>query len=339
MKTLGPAAVSSIEGDPVAPASAARDNRGTKLRSRADALIADVRSFPRLLSAASAGFLADRCLQWAAALAYYTLIGLVPLLIVTFAVFKWLGLYRRLTPFIVNTIGAGSSEVALHIVRFIDRTNVNAVGALSVVVALVAVFGILGNAELCFNTIWGGLPGRPPWAKLRTFTGIASALPVMLLLALVTTSFLRRGTPAWTFFEQLYVGDALLMALRLSPYGLLWTSFTLLYTALPNRPVRLRSAVVGAVVAGSLWQFAQWSYVTFVIKLVRYSGFYGALWQLPILLAWVYVAWSIILLGAEFSRVHQEAMDSRLERGGMAAPGSPPAASPAEASGDYAGSA
>jgi len=339
MKTLLAAALSSVGGAPVEPAGTAAPDRRPIVRPHARAFVADVRSFPRLLSAASTRFLADRCLQWAAALAYYTLIGLVPLLIVHFAVIKWLGLYRRLTPFIVNTIGAGSSEVALHIVRFIDRTNVNAVGALSVVVAGVALFGILGNAELCFNSIWGGLPGRPLWAKLRTFLGIASALPVMLLLALATTSFLRRGTAAWTFFEQLYLGEAVLVLLRLSPYGLLWTSFTLLYTALPNRPVRLRSAVVGAVVAGSLWQFAQWSYVTFVIRMVRYSGFYGALWQLPILLAWIYVAWSIILLGAEFCRVHHEAMDTWLQPGGIAVRSLQSGALPPEPSSDDAGSA
>ena len=257
-------------------------------------------------------FIRDRCIQWAAALAYYTLIGLVPLLIALFSFIKGFGLHRGLTPFIVRTIGAGSPEVALQIVRFIDRTNVRAVGVLSTIGAILAVFGILGNAELCLNTIWGGLAGRPLLRKVRAFMGVAVAAPLMLLLALAGTTFLRRGTVAWEFFEQLYLGDALLRVLRLLPYALLWVSLTMLYTVLPNRPVRLRSAVVGAVVAGSLWQFAQWGYVTFVIGLVRYSAFYGALWQLPILLAWVYVAWLIILFGAEVCRAHQQDVDAQL---------------------------
>jgi uncharacterized BrkB/YihY/UPF0761 family membrane protein len=54
--------------------------------------------------------------------------------------------------------------------------------------------------------------------------------------------------------------------------------------------------------------------VTFVIRLVRYSAFYGTLWQLPILLAWVYIAWGVILYGAEVSRVHQEVHAHRLMR-------------------------
>jgi len=76
--------------------------------------------------------------------------------------------------------------------------------------------------------------------------------------------------------------------------------------------VRTRAAVAGAVVAGTLWQLAQFAYVSFVIGVVEYSKVYGALWQLPILLAWNYVAWTIILLGAEVSRAHQEVAARRI---------------------------
>jgi len=263
----------------------------------------------RLLLAVVVSYGRDRCIQWAAALAYYTLIGLVPLLVALFSVIKAFGLHRGLTPFIIRTIGAGSAEVSIPIVRFIDETNVRAVGVLSGLGAVLAVLGILGNVELCFNTIWGDIPGRPLLRKVRAFLGVAVATPVMLLVALAGTTFLRRGTLAWDFFEQLYLGNVLLFGLRLIPYGLLWVTFTMLYTVLPNCHVRLRSAIVGAAVAGSLWQFAQWGYVTFVIRTVRYSAVYGALWQLPILLAWVYVGWSIVLFGAEVCHLHQRGAD------------------------------
>jgi membrane protein len=275
-------------------------------------LLVNVLGLLLLVRQAVVSFLQDRCIQWAAALAYYTLIGLVPVLIALFSFIKGFGLHRGLTPFIMRTIGAGSPEVSMQIVKFVDATKLAAVGVLSLLAAVLAAFGILGNAELCFNTIWGGISGRPLLRKVRAFMGVAVAAPVMLLLALAATTFLRRGTWAWSFLADLYLGNAVLVGLRLVPYGLLWVSFTMLYTVLPNRPVRLRSAVVGAVVAGSLWQFAQWGYVTFVIKIVRYSAFYGALWQLPILLAWVYVAWLIILFGAEVCRVHQEEVEARL---------------------------
>src|SRR5690242_19254990 len=129
---------------------------GTLLRVRRlenGELLANAAAVILLVPVALVSFVRDRCVQWAAALAYYTLIGLVPLLIALFSFIKAAGLHRGLTPFVVSTIGAGSPEVAVQIVHFIDRTNVSAVGILSSIGAILAVFGILGNAELCLNTI------------------------------------------------------------------------------------------------------------------------------------------------------------------------------------------
>jgi membrane protein len=287
---------------------------------RVTAVLEDVLARGGLLSLAAIGpiavvrFLRDQCIQWAAALAYYTLIGLVPVLLALFSVLKGLGLHRGLTPFVVRTIGAGSPEVSVQIVRYIDQAQIRAVGVLSTIVALLAIFAILGNAEMCFNAIWGQLPGRSLRRKLRAYSAVALVGPLVLLLALAVTAFFRRGTPGYAAVDSWALGNAVLAALRLLPYALLWVAFTLLYRFLPNTEVRLPSAVLGAVVAGTLWQFAQWGYVTFVIGLVRYGGLYGALWQLPILLAWVYLAWAIILFGAQVCRAHQEVVESRLTR-------------------------
>lgn len=263
-----------------------------------------------------------QCIQWAAALAYYSLIGLVPLLAALFAIMKGVGFHHELTPFVMNTVSAGSPEVARQIVDFIDSTNVRAVGILSAIVALLAGFGILGNAEMCFNMIWGGVPGRSWRAKLRSFTRVVIVAPLLLLLALTLTAVIQPGTQLYAFFDAWYLGDAVLVVLRIVPYALLWLSFSLLYTLLPNTLVRKRSAIMGAVVAGTLWQLAQWTYVTFVIRLVRYSAVYGTLWQLPILLAWIYIAWSIILYGAEVARAHNEVLTQRSAESASTVPAS-----------------
>lgn len=265
-----------------------------------------------ILPLAALRFFSHLCVQWAAALAYYSLIGLVPLLAATFASIKTLGLHHQLTPFVMNTIGAGSPEVARVVVAFIDATNVRAVFVLALFGALLAAVGILANAELCFNRIWGDVPGRTWRHKFRSFFTVAVAAPSLLILALALTAMLQPGHWLYSVFDSWRLRGLVLLVLRMLPYSLLWLGFTLLYTGLPNTEVRTRSAIFGAVVAGTLWQFAQWTYVTFVIGLVRYSSVYGALWQLPILLAWIYVAWLIILFGAEVCRVHQQEVDARL---------------------------
>jgi membrane protein len=264
-----------------------------------------------VLPLAALRFFTHLCIQWAAALAYYSLIGLVPVLAATFAIIKTLGLHRQLTPFIINTIGAGSPEVAREVVSFIDQTQVRAVFVLAALGAMLAVIAIMSNAELCLNHIWGDVPGRSFRRKFRSFFTVAVLAPLLLVMALAITTLLQPGHRLYEFFDSWQLGDIVLMVLRLLPYALLWFGFTLLYTGLPNTEVRTRSAIYGAVVAGTLWQFAQWTYVTFVIGLVRYSAVYGALWQLPILLAWIYIAWGVILYGAEVSRAHQELMQRR----------------------------
>lgn len=260
-------------------------------------------------------FLHHGCIQWGAALAYYSLIGLVPLLAVLFSVMKVAGFHREVTPYVVSTVGAGSPAIARQIVDFIDGTNVRAVGVFSAIAAFLAVLAIMGNAEMCFNTIWGGVPGRSVGRKLRSYGKVIVVAPLLLLVALALTALLQPGSRLHTFLDSWYLGDPVLVLLRVLPYALLWLSFTLLYTGLPNTNVRATSAIVGALVAGTLWQFAQWSYVTFVIRLVRYSAVYGALWQLPILLAWIYIAWCVILYGAEVSRAHQDVVERRLTAG------------------------
>jgi membrane protein len=261
---------------------------------------------------AAVRFLSHACIQWAAALAYYTLIGFVPLFTAVFALIKLFGLHRGLTPFVVSTVGAGSPAVAREIIAFIDATNMKAVGVLAALGAVLAVVGIMSNAEMCFNQIWGGVRGRTWRRKFRSFFLLCVAAPLLLLTALALTAILQPGHPLYEFLDTWRLGVAVLVILRLVPYALLWLSFTLLYTLLPNTEVRTRSAVFGAVVAGTLWQLAQFAYVVFFIRLVRYSAVYGALWQLPILLAWIYVAWCVILFGAEVTRAHQEVTAQRL---------------------------
>ncbi|MGE0517634.1 MAG: YihY/virulence factor BrkB family protein [Candidatus Binatia bacterium] len=263
------------------------------------------------LPLAAVRFFAHQCNQWAAALAYYTLIGFVPLFTAIFALIKLFGLHRELTPFVVSTVGAGSARIARDIVGFIDATNLKAAGVLAAIGALLAVVAIMSNAELCFNQIWGGIPGRSWRRKFRSFALVCIVAPLLLLMALFITALLQPGQWIYAALDAWRLGEIVLAVLRALPYALLYVSFTLLYTLLPHTEVRTRSAVFGAVVAGTLWQLCQWGYVKFVIRLVRYSAFYGALWQLPILLAWIYVAWCVILLGAEVSRAHQEVVKAR----------------------------
>jgi len=78
-----------------------------------------------------------------------------------------------------------------------------------------------------------------------------------------------------------------------------------MYLLLPNTRVRFLPALFSAVIAGTVWQLAQWLYIGFQIGVANFNAIYGSFAQLPLFLIWVYVSWSIVLLGAEMCFIFQ----------------------------------
>jgi membrane protein len=64
---------------------------------------------------------------------------------------------------------------------------------------------------------------------------------------------------------------------------------------IPNTQVKWFSALLGSIIAGSLWQSAQWAYINFQFGIARYNAIYGAIAQLPILMVWLYFSWVVVL--------------------------------------------
>ncbi|HEY7496711.1 MAG TPA: YihY/virulence factor BrkB family protein, partial [Candidatus Tectomicrobia bacterium] len=110
------------------------------------------------------------------------------------------------------------------------------------------------------------------------------------------------------------IGDAMVLVFSMLPFVAIWGMFTFFYAFIPNTRVRLGPALIGGIIAGTLWQFAQWGYIEFQIGIAKYQAIYGAFAQLPVLMVWLYVSWVITLLGAEVTFACQNAAVYPLER-------------------------
>jgi membrane protein len=141
---------------------------------------------------------------------------------------------------------------------------------------------------------------------------MASA-PFLILAALGITTFLENQAVIRWFMDREYIGDLLLVSLKLIPYVSVWVAFTFLYLFIPNTKVRLTSALVGGVLAGTIWQVAQWGYIHFQVGVGRYNAIYGTLSLLPIFMIWLYTSWIIVLFGVELVYAHQNRRTLRLE--------------------------
>jgi membrane protein len=110
------------------------------------------------------------------------------------------------------------------------------------------------------------------------------------------------------FFARVYG-----LGLSQVPLFVLFLGFTFLYWFFPNTNVQLRAAALGAVVAAVLFSVARAIYVDFQIGAATYQAVFGALAAIPLILAWLYVCWAVVLLGAEVAFAMQNLPNARRE--------------------------
>src|SRR5579862_1513172 len=262
------------------------------------------RTLWRFLVVLAKRFYEDQCLVRASALAYASLLSLVPLLAVMFSVLKGLGVQHRLEPVLLARLSL-SQETTDSVIGFIDHTNVSTLGALGAVALLVTVVSVLGSIEASLNYIWRVGQGRGVWRKITDYLSVVLLTPFLLLGGVAITSSLQAQRVLDWLLNTQYVGAAVMQSLRVLPVIMNALALGMLYAVMPNRRQSPPAIVFAALVTGALWQVVQVAYVRLQIGVANYSAIYGALSQLPVTLVWLYVSWAVVLAGAEFAVVYE----------------------------------
>lgn len=240
----------------------------------------------------------NRGLQTAGALSYTTLLALVPLLTVTvyalsaFPVFE--SLSDRIHDFIfTNFIPATGEVVQKYLEQFAQKAaRLTTVGVLFLFVTALMVMDTIDQA---LNDIWRIKVKRKRIASFTVYWAVLTLGPLLVGLSLAITSYLA----SLPLVQETVGGNVRSALLGLLPFVFTVTAFTLLYTLVPNCPVRVRHALLGAVSAAVLFEVAKKGFTLYVTQVPTYAVIYGTLAAIPIFLLWVYISWVIALLGAE----------------------------------------
>jgi len=203
----------------------------------------------------------------------------------------------------------------------VQRVNFKALGVAGLLGLILTAVMAIGSAEEAFNRIWGVSRGRSVWRRFSDYLSVLTVGPVLVFLAWQQSFKIARQMIVDTFSDvHIPAGFSQLLSEHVWPsvFALFafWLAFGFIYIFLPNTHVKLRCALGGGLVAGFLWQVSQWAYVQFQVGVAKYSALYGTLSALPIFLAWIYLSWVILLLGAEvtyclqnYRRLSQEFLD------------------------------
>ena len=255
----------------------------------------------RLLFYTARGLVEHGTLVRSAALTFYTLMSLVPLLALVFAVVKGFGLADGLVENLYELFPQ-HPETVDYIVGFAEnalaRTQGGVVAAVGLVMLFWAVIRVFSSIENAFNNIWEVKVERSIARQWTDYIAVVMIVPVLWILANAVGNYIEQvlGLYDKWYFTTLS---------RLASMVVIWTMFTLLYLIIPNARVRFQSALMAGIVAGTIFLLFQWGYVYVQRWMTSYNAVYGSFAALPLFLIWMQTSWEILLFGGELSFAYQ----------------------------------
>lgn len=236
-----------------------------------------------------------------AALTYYTLVSIVPVVALVFAIVKGFGLADGLVQNLYS-IFPQIPDIVDYVVEFAQKTLARTQGGWVAAFSLAALFwsvvSVFSSIEDAFNNIWEVTSNRSLIRKYSDYITIIVIAPLMWVLASSASNYLD---------NLLNVGDTfwLRAVSKIISMIMAWVMFSIIYIVLPNTKVRYSSAIKSGIIAGSVFIIFQWLYVSLQMWMTSYNAIYGSFAALPLFLIWVQTSWSILLLGAELSFTFQ----------------------------------
>jgi membrane protein len=271
-----------------------------RLSDRVPRIIIDLMSF---IIYAARRFNADGMAISAGALTFSTLLALVPLMVIAFAILSGFATFdpardRMEALFLDIFVPEVGAEVGNYLTEFSrNAANLTAFGI--VALAITAVM-LLWTIEATLNQIWRVDKPRSMGVRVLTYWTVLTLGPLLLGASFVLTSGTFTTLTQWARegvgLEQTERAlPTLGMFFALASQSL---TFMLLFKIVPARPVRLRDAAVGGVVGGVGVQLLRWGFDAFLARGSTYETVYGAVAILPIFLFWLYLSWIVVILGA-----------------------------------------
>lgn len=251
-------------------------------------------------------FLVDQCTVRAAGLTYTTLLALVPLLAISFAIFSAFpafdNLQIKVQAYIFENFVPQVGETVLdHLEGFTKQTGkLTSVGIIFLVATSIMLLLTISNA---FDAIWRAHRERSLVARLLVYWAVLTLAPLLLGASVSLSGYLFTIAQA-SGVERLT--GPLSSLTGFLPVLFQFGGFAVLYLIMPNSTVRIRDALVGGFTAALLFEILKKLFGYYVTAFPTYETIYGALATFPIFLIWMYISWLVVLLGAELTAAMPE---------------------------------
>ncbi|NDW17724.1 YihY/virulence factor BrkB family protein [Dysgonomonas sp. 216] len=247
----------------------------------------------------------------ASSLTYSTLLSMVPLLAILFAIARGFG-FQNIVKSELFHYFEGQQTALEKAMQFVDESLKYASGGVfvgvGIIMLLYTVISLMSNIEENFNNIWRVSQGRSYYRQFTDYMALFLIAPVFLICNSGLTIFLNSS------LDIDFIGFFISPVVKFIPFVITILLFTFFYVYIPNTKVKFTSALFGGFFAGLAFQLFQIIYISGQIWISKYNAIYGSFAALPLLLLWLQLSWLICLIGAELSFASQNIEKYSFER-------------------------
>lgn len=259
-------------------------------------------------------WLQDKAPQLGAALAYYTVFSLAPLVLVLLAIIGVVfrddpaGAWDKVTQQMSYFLDQSAVQVVQNIAQQASQPRKSTLATIiGIALALFGASGVFGQLQDALNTIWGvkAAPTRGLWRFLRSrFLSFAmvGGICFLLLVSLAIEALLK----GFSHYVESALPGGLIVALGVYlvfDFAVVVLLFAMIFKFLPDVKIQWRDVWIGAVITAILFGIGKWL-LAFYLGSSAAGSAYGAASSLITLLLWVYYSSQILLFGAEFTQVY-----------------------------------
>ncbi|SAK62153.1 YihY family protein [Caballeronia catudaia] len=253
-----------------------------------------------------AGFVArrigeDRVAQVAGSLTFTSVLSLVPLATVAFALFTAFPIFGSFQASLQDFLAVHlmPPQINDQIFKYLNQFASKAKGLTTVGMIILFVTSVMTmmTVESAFNVIWRVKKARPIAQRVLVYWSIITLGPILFGCSLSISSYVFAHSVAFAGSHNL-MPPIVEWALTGVSLPLTALAFTMIYVYMPNCKVEWRDAIVGGIIAAIAFELGKRGFGSYVRRIPTYTAVYGAFAALPVFLLWVYLCWMIALVGA-----------------------------------------
>lgn len=264
----------------------------------------------RIIIIAFRGFAADKVNLRASALTFYTLLSIIPIVAIAFAIAKGFGLDQDLRKLIMDEFSTYQNMLNPLLEKAqsaIEETRGGYMAGVGMLILFYSVMSLFEQIESSFNHIWQIRTSRPWYRKFTDYLTMLIIAPVFIILSSTITIFV--GTELVDFMDRApilgFFKPIISFLIKFAPFVLTWVTMTILFIIMPNTKVKFVPAMIAGIITGTFLQGLQWLYLDLQFGIMKLSAIYGSFALVPLFILWIQSNWIVVLLGAELSFANQ----------------------------------